>query len=143
MHSKTLVCITCRLKGSTNFANHHVAVLFDLCLVKKSFKFGFLLFKFLNFIHDLLSFLKLTLFSKLFCFFVINIDLLFNLINFFLCLFLLNLAHLRLTTLLTKLLSRSKGSIFSSCKTPFDFLIDLGNHYLQLINKLILIPPLK
>lgn len=140
MHSKTLIGVTCRLESSTNFADHHIAVLLDLSLIKESFKLWLLFFEFFNFAHDLLSFLKLSLFSEFLSFFVINIDFLLDLINLLLCLFLLNSAHLRLTSLLSEMLWGCQRPIFSSGKTSLNFLIYLPNHDLKLIYKLVFIP---
>lgn len=140
MHSKTFVSVTCRLESSTNFADHHVSVLFDLSLIKESFELWLLFFEFFNFVHDLFCFLKLSLLSKFLSLFVINIDFLLDLINLLLCLFLLNSAHFGLTSLLSEILWGSQRPILSSGKTTLNFLIYLPNHDLKLIYKLIFIP---
>jgi hypothetical protein len=96
-------------------------------VIKESFILDLLLFEFLHFLHDSLSFLNLALFSKFLSIFVIEVNLGIQLVDLLVDVLLLEGVHLvQVRGLL--LLMPPLGPVFSTSKFTLDLLVDLCDH---------------
>jgi len=142
MHSQAFVCIASWLQGTAHLAHFHVTVLLHLRAVAQGLELCLLLFELFNFFHYSLSFLDLSFFSEFLCIFIEQVDFGLQLVNFLIDAFLLECIHLGLSLQVGSWVIATLWSILSSDKTSFDFCIDLGYHFCQLHNQLVLILPL-
>ena len=139
VHGETLVSVTSGLQSATNFAYFHVAVLLDLRAITQCLKLCFLLLEFLDFFHDGLRLLNVTLFTELFCILVEELDLCLQLVNLLIDILLLASVHLRLVMNVCSRVISALRSVLCSGQTALDLGVHLSDHLCQLKDELVLI----